>query len=114
MTPKVTDKGKENISNYSGAERPPEVPLAPYWLPAIIESADDAIVSKTLDGIITSWNSAAERIFGYKAHEIIGRQILVLIPPELHDEERQILTPFAVGRAGEPVQGDHPGLAQDR
>ena len=69
-----------------------EVPLAPYWLPAIIESAEDAIVSKSLEGIITSWNDAAERIFGYKAHEIIGKPVLTIIPPELQHEETEILS----------------------
>lgn len=69
-----------------------EVPLAPYWLPAIIESADDAIISKSLQGIITSWNNAAERIFGYKAHEIIGKPVLTIIPPELQHEEADILS----------------------
>src|SRR3982751_1134870 len=69
-----------------------EAPLAPYWLPAIIESAEDAIISKSLFGIITSWNQAAERIFGYKAHEIIGKPVLTIIPPELQKEEQVILS----------------------
>jgi PAS domain S-box-containing protein len=74
-----------------------EVPLAPYWLPAIIESADDAIISKTLEGIITSWNKAAERIFGFKADEIIGKSVLTIIPPQLHDEETYILSKLRNG-----------------
>ena len=47
--------------------------LAPYWLAAIIESAEDAIITKTLDGVITSWNRGAERIFGYSAEEAVGQ-----------------------------------------
>ena len=79
-----------------------EAPFAPYWLPAIIESADDAIISKTLQGIITSWNRSAERIFGYTAEEIIGKPVLLIIPPELQDEETLILSKI---RAGDRV--DH-------
>jgi PAS domain S-box-containing protein len=65
--------------------------LASYWLAALIESADDAIISKTLDGVITSWNKGAERIFGYLAEEVIGKSITILIPENLLDEEPAIL-----------------------
>ena len=60
-------------------------------LAAIVESSDDAIVSKDLDGIIKSWNLGAERLFGYAAKEIIGKSIMTLVPPGRHDEERDIL-----------------------
>jgi PAS domain S-box-containing protein len=60
-------------------------------LASIVESSGDAIVSKDLDGIIISWNSAAERLFGYAAEEVVGKSITILIPEELHDEEPKIL-----------------------
>jgi PAS domain S-box-containing protein len=60
-------------------------------LAAIVESSDDAIVSKTLDGIIRSWNAGAERLFGYTPAEAVGRPITLIIPPERQDEERAIL-----------------------
>src|SRR5262249_19136799 len=60
-------------------------------LAAIVSSSDAAIVGKTLDGVITSWNAGAERIFGYKAHEMIGQSITRIIPPELQKEEEEIL-----------------------
>ncbi len=70
---------------------------ASNWLAAIIESSDDAIISKTLDGIITSWNRGAQKIFGYSAEEAIGRPMLLVIPPERANEEPEILARIARG-----------------
>jgi PAS domain S-box-containing protein len=60
-------------------------------LAAIVDTSGDVIVSKTLDGIVTSWNAAAERLFGYASEEAIGRSIDLVIPPDRRDEEREIL-----------------------
>jgi PAS domain S-box-containing protein len=75
---------------------------AAQYLAAIVESSEDAIISKNLDGVIQTWNGGAERIFGYKPHEIIGRPVNVLIPDDRQDEEPKILARI---RAGERV--DH-------
>jgi PAS domain S-box-containing protein len=70
-------------------------------LAAIVASANDAIVGKSPEGIITSWNAAAERIFGYSEQEMVGRSVFVLVPEELHAEERTLL---ARVRQGERVE----------
>jgi PAS domain S-box-containing protein len=71
-------------------------------LASIVESSDDAIVSKNLDGIITSWNRGAERVFGYTAEEAVGQPITIVIPQDRQGEEREILTRI---RRGERI--DH-------
>ena len=62
------------------------------FLASTVENSDDAIVSKSLDGIITSWNKGAEHVFGYAAEEAIGQPITILIPKDRQNEEREILT----------------------
>jgi PAS domain S-box-containing protein len=66
-------------------------------LAAIVESSDDAIVSKDLKGVITSWNNGAERLFGYSAEEAVGKSVTMLIPPDRHDEEPAILARVSRG-----------------
>jgi PAS domain S-box-containing protein len=65
--------------------------MAQSFLGALVESADDVIISKNLDGIITSWNPAAERLYQYSAEEMIGKPISLLIPSDHPDEVPQIL-----------------------
>jgi len=81
----------EDITGRREAER------AKFRLAAIVESSNDAIISKDLTGIITSWNSGAVLLFGYKSEEVIGQSITVIIPPELRGEEAEILRRMAKG-----------------
>jgi PAS domain S-box-containing protein len=73
-------------------------------LASIVESSNDAIISKDLDGIITSWNKGAEELFGYSATEVIGKPVNILIPPDRQDEEPAILERIRRGERIEPVE----------
>lgn len=78
-----------------------QVETAIRQLASIVESSDDAIISKDLEGVIVSWNHGAERLFGYKPEEVIGKPITILIPPQRNDEEPGILERI---RRGEPMR----------
>src|SRR5687768_3584902 len=80
-------------------------------LAALVASAQDAIIGKTLEGVITSWNRAAERMFGYTADEIVGQSILRIVPDDRRDEETEILTRARRGEASEGLESAR--LARD-
>ena len=87
----------QSFRNTDNAGSAPEIENAGSILEAIVNSSEDAIVSKTLDGIITSWNAGAEKIFGYSASEAIGNHISFIIPKELHQEEQMVINKIKKG-----------------
>ena len=94
-------------SGAASASRMPDLPtFSTDWQPfqllaSIVESSDDAIFSKTLDGTILSWNKAAEKMYGYRSEEIIGKPVSMLLPPDRLDEVRDILKRL---RRGEKIE----------
>lgn len=88
--------GASNVSRDISAQKATEKNLA--TLAAIVDSSDDAIISKTLEGIITSWNSAAGEMFDYTEEEVIGRHISLIIPPDRIEEESMIIENIREGR----------------
>jgi two-component system cell cycle sensor histidine kinase/response regulator CckA len=91
----ATREVRQGIAEQKGAQE------AVARLAAIVSSSSDAIVGKTLDGVVTSWNAAAERIFGYSGSEMVGQPVFKLIPEELHDAERAVLVQLRRGEAVE-------------
>jgi PAS domain S-box-containing protein len=93
----VTDDIRPTTGGPSGGN---VVPVAnpENWLAAIVASSEDAIIGKTLDSVIRSWNGGARWIFGYEAAEIVGKSVYELIPPELHHEEAEIISHLLAGR----------------
>ncbi len=88
-----------DVTAHRMVEREKANQLHTAWLLAsIVESSNDAIISKSLDGIIQSWNAAAERVFGFTAEEAIGRHISLVIPPDRIAEEDQIIASMRAGR----------------
>lgn len=75
-----------------------EADRARFWLAAIVNSSDDAIISKDLNGVIMSWNAGAERIFEYTPEEAVGQHITLIIPQELREEENEILRRLRAGQ----------------
>src|SRR5689334_13331820 len=96
----LTSAHQENpaLKDKIPAHLPPQLQVVQARLAAIVESSDDAIVSKTLEGIIVTWNRGAQRIFGWSAEEVIGKPINVIIPPDRQDEEPKILEAIRSGR----------------
>src|SRR3569832_2515563 len=86
------------MSNPGGIFRPNAD--ADARLAAIVDSSYDAIIGKDLNSVITDWNHAAERMFGYCADEVIGQSILTLIPEHMHSEEAEIIGRFCRGEGG--------------
>jgi PAS domain S-box-containing protein len=100
------NSGAERLYGFTSEEAVIEAELRKteeqlQFLGSIVQSSDDAIVSKNLNGMITSWNKGAERIFGYTAEEAIGQPITIVIPHDRQDEERTILTRI---RRGETIR----------
>jgi PAS domain S-box-containing protein len=93
----LTHRGRSSSSVASAMPLPDQLEL--QHLARVIESSDDAIVSKDLDGIIRSWNHAAERMFGYTAAEAIGRSIRMIIPEDRQNEEDTVLARIRAGQA---------------
>ncbi|HJQ31088.1 MAG TPA: PAS domain S-box protein [Pyrinomonadaceae bacterium] len=96
------DKNGNSLPAVGGPITRPQSPdVAAHWLKAVIDSADDAVITKTLEGVITSWNPGAQRVFGYTADEAIGKPVTMLIPEDHIDEEPTILSRI---RAGERIE----------
>src|SRR5579863_6816820 len=95
MTVHAGDSPERSVAARPG--RPGRRAVGSKLLASIVDSSDDAILSTTLDGVITSWNKGAERIYGYRAKEILGRSVSLLTPPDRPDEMAEILDRIRIG-----------------
>ena len=96
--PAASSSSATSPSGGSGSATKPTRLLSARQLASIVESSDDAIIRKSLDGIIQSWNAGAERLFGYTGAEAVGRHISLVIPPDRIAEEDQIIASLKAGR----------------
>ncbi len=95
---------QEVVITYNDVTRPKQLDAARNWLAAIVESSEDAIVSKDLQSIVTSWNGGAEKIFGYTAAEMVGQSIKILLPPDHLHEEDEILARIGAGETVDHIE----------
>lgn len=95
MTVRAGDSPERSVA--ARPRRPGRRAVGSKFLASIVDSSADAILSTTLDGVITSWNKAAERIYGYQAKEIVGHSVSLLIPPDRPDEMAEILDRIRIG-----------------
>jgi PAS domain S-box-containing protein len=100
----IEDRNVGRVWSFSDITERNRAEIVSQRLAAIVNSSDDAIVGKDLNSIVTSWNSGAERIFGYSASEMIGTSIMRLIPPDHHGEEDQILARIRAGERMDPIE----------
>jgi PAS domain S-box-containing protein len=97
LTPLETPQGPCVLAVITDLTERARAESARAYLAAIVDSSDDGIIGKTLEGIVTSWNRAAETILGWPEWEIVGKPILLIIPPDRRDEERRILSRVCSG-----------------
>ncbi len=102
LSPMQTAEGSVILASVIDITERKRAIAAQERLASIVESSLDAIFSKTLDGIVTSWNRSAERLFGYSAAEVIGQHIMLLVPDRLADEEARILSSIRRNERVEP------------